>query len=212
MTQAPKVQNTAVAGLLRLLEESSAAQCEDLRVQAGEKLAAIRHQAYQQARQRIRSAVADERDRIRTEVGRVEAEIETELRRRSLRRDARLVELGRADLEQALHDRWQDAEARADWSSSLLSVGEQVLLGRDWQLQCPTDWPEAERQRVIEQARTQVGATLTVADDPDLTAGWRLRCGGVTVDMSVAGLLTDRAAIEGALLDLHSRVTQGESE
>ena len=212
MTQAPKVENTAVAGLLRLLEESGAGQCEQLRVQAAEKIEAIRRQAYRQARQRIRRAVADERERMRTEIGRVEAEVETELRRRGLRRAAQLVEAGRAGLDQVLQERWQDAAARANWSASLLDLCERVLLGRDWLLQCPADWPEAERQVAIDRARIRAGAALEIKDDPELTAGLRLHCGGVTVDMSVAGLLSDRAAIEGALLHIHSRVGQGESE
>jgi len=212
MSQAPNIENTAVAGLLRLLEESGDAQCAQLRAKAAEQIAAIRRQAYQRARQRIRKAVAEERARIRQEVGRVDAEVETELRRRSLRHDARLVDAGREALDQALRERWQDAGARQAWADAVLALCDRVLIGREWRLSCPSDWPEAERRRAMEQARERAGATLTIEEDASLEQGFRVRCGGVSVDMSVAGLLSDRAAIEGALLHINSRVRQGEPE
>lgn len=212
MSQAPNVENTAVAGLLRLLEESSARQCAELTAKAAEKMAAIKRQAYQQARGRIRHAVAEERTRIRQEIGRVDAEIETELRRRTLRHAARLVEAGRAGLEQTLRERWQDAAARQAWSSTLLDQCRQVLLGHEWLMYCPSDWPDDERRQAIEQAREQAGALLTIENDGQLAEGLRVRCGGVTVDMSVAGLLSDQAAIDSALLYINSCVRQGDPQ
>lgn len=212
MNQAPLVENTAVAGLLRLLDASGDEQCSQLRAKAAAQIAEIRRLAYQQARQRIRTAVAEERTRIRQEVGRVEAEVETELRRGALRHDARLVDAGREGLEQALRERWRDEGSRQAWVDAVLTLCEQVVIGREWILSCPSDWPQAERERAIEQARERAGAALIIEEDVALEQGFRVCCGGVSVDMSVAGLLVDRAAIEGALLHLNRCVRQGEPE
>lgn len=212
MTQAPSIQNTAVAGLLRLLEESGETQCAELRARAAEKIGAIKRQAYAQARQRVRNAVAEERARIKQEVGRVEAEVASDLRRRGLRHDARLVESGRELLAQVLRRRWEDPEARQAWLGQTLEVCQRVVMGRDWVMRCPPHWPEDERRQAVALAEKQAGVALEIKDDADLAEGFQVQCRGVVVDLTVPGLLADQAAIEGALLQINRLLTRGDEE
>lgn len=199
MNQPASVEKPAVSGLLRLLAESAEQQCNALRAQAEDKISGIRRQAFAQARERVGAAVADERERIAQVLGRVTAELETESRRRSLRRDAHLVEAGRRRLADVLARRWANAEARAQWLAALLAQSASVLITREWLLECPEDWPEDERLGAVSQAAAHQ-ARLEVQAMAELDVGLRLRAGGMLVDMSISGLLADSDRIDGELL------------
>lgn len=199
-----------VDALMELLEQSRSAHCQQARDGAELQAAELLRRARRAARERVSKAAHEERARLEREVRRVEAEIETEQRRRARRRDSLLIEVGRKLLADALAARWAQADARREWTACVLEEAAGVLLGRDWTLEHPADWPDEERDRAIELARTHHGATVATKPVNELDAGLKIRSGGALVDMSIAGLLANERTIEGELLAEFHRAAAGE--
>ncbi|NDY97079.1 hypothetical protein [Wenzhouxiangella limi] len=198
-------------GLLNLLETSGEQQCRDLRSEGATKVAELRRKAFARARQRVSAAIAEERKRMDQAIGRVEAEVETTLRQRLLAHDAALVEQGRRVLIENLQRRWQDPDARSAWAATLVDEAANVVIARDWRVECPNGWPGEEQAELARRAAEAHGARVEIVPSDSLEAGLKLVSGGLVVDMSLAGLLVDEDFIDGALLDLVGRASAGEA-
>lgn len=198
-------------GLLDLLDTSGEQQCRDLRSEGATKVAELRRKAFARARQRVSAAIAEERKRMDQAIGRVEAEVETTLRQRLLAHDAALVEQGRRVLVEDLTRRWQDPGARSAWAATLVDEAANVVIARDWRVECPNGWPGEEQDELVRRAAEAHGARVEVVPSESLEAGLKLVSGGLVVDMSLAGLLVDEDFIDGALLDLVGRASAGEA-
>ncbi len=210
MKETDSIVRMQVDALMELLEQSRSAQCQQAREGAELQAAQLLRRARRAARERVSKAAHEERARLEREVRMVEAEIETEQRRRARRHDSTLIETGHKLLAEALAARWAEADTRREWTACALDEAADVLLGRDWTLEHPADWPEDERKQAIELARERCGATLAVKSAERLDAGLRIRSGGALVDMSVPGLLANERTIEGELLAEFHRAAEGE--
>jgi len=186
--------------LKALLEQSRDDRCAELEERAALQAAELRTQARRKARERVARAIAEERARIEREVRAVEAEIETEQRRRARRRDLALIDAGGEALRAALRRRWSDEGARRDWAQTVVREAAEVLLGRDWVLEHPADWPAAERDDALAFATDEAGARCTAKPSDAVEVGLRIRSEGALVDMSIAGLLANLARTDGQLL------------
>lgn len=202
------IARTQAEALMELLEQSRETQCRELKERAEIEARETRRRARRQGRERVSRAAREERARLEREVRLVEAEIETEQRRRERLRDLALIEAGREALQEALAARWQDREQRLQWAVATMQEAREVLFGREWALEHPADWAEEERDAAVLYARERCGAEVTATPAEDLAAGLRLRCRGALVDMSVAGLMANGRAIEGALL---AEIAKGEA-
>lgn len=210
MKQTDSIVRMQVDALMELLEQSRSAQCQQAREGAELQAAELLRRARRAARERVSKAAQEERARLEHEVRMVEAEIETEQRRRARRRDSMLIDAGRKLLGDALAARWSRADARRAWTVCALEEAAGVLLGREWTLEHPQDWPDEERRRAIELAHERCGAKVATRPTDGLEAGLKIRSGGALVDMSIAGLLANERTIEGELLAEFNRTAEGE--
>ena len=144
-------------------------------------------------------------------LARVEAEIETAQRRHILQHDAELVAEGRQALQQALLLRWQKPDARSEWARALIDTAARVVIARQWRIEGPPDWPEQEQARIAQHASEMHGADVETRSVDEVRAGLRLRCGGMTVDMSIDGLLADGERTDSDLLALYQTIGRRES-
>ncbi|NGX17053.1 hypothetical protein [Wenzhouxiangella sp. XN24] len=211
MNQVDGVVRMQADALKALLEQSRDDRCAELGERAALQAAEMRTRARRKARERVARAVAEERARMEREVRAVEAEIETEHRRRARRRDLALIEAGGEALREALQRRWTDEGARRDWAQTVVREAAEVLLGRDWVLEHPADWPAAERDDALAFAADEAGARCTAQASDAVAAGLRIRSDGALVDMSIAGLLANRARIDGQLLAELADEAEGET-
>ena len=113
-------------------------------------------------------------------------------------------------LEKALAARWESRAARIHWAEVTVREAAEVLLGREWTLQHPLEWNEAERDEALGFAAQHCDAEIAPAAAEDLDAGLRIRSGGATVDMSVRGLMANQRGIKGALLAEFRRAAEGD--
>jgi hypothetical protein len=211
MNEIDSVVGAQVNALMKLLEQSRETHCSSAQEQARLQAAELRQRARRLARERVRKAALEERGRLEHEIRMAQAEIDTLKRKGARARDVALIASGRSMLEDALAERWRDREARLGWAETALQEAAMVLLGREWILEHPADWPADERDRAIAFGHESCGAAVTAAPVDTLAMGLRIRSGGALVDMSIAGLLANTRAIEGELLAEFNHATRRET-
>jgi hypothetical protein len=211
MNEIDSVVGAQLSALMKLLEQSRNSHCSDTREQAQLQAAELRQRARKLARERVGKAALEERGRLEHEIRMAQAEVDTLKRKGARARDLALIASGHSMLEDALAERWREREARLGWAETALREAATVLLGREWILEHPADWPADERDRAIALGRESCGAALTAAPVDTLAMGLRIRSGGALVDMSIRGLLANSRAIEGALLAEFNRAARGEA-
>lgn len=194
--------------LLELLEQARAARCRELRVQADAGAQDLRRRARRTARDRVSKAARQERTRLEREVHLARATLETRGRTLARRRDQALLNAARDVLAAELAARWQDAPARRQWVEAALGEASAVLLGRDWVLEHPEDWPAVERDWAATLAATRHGARVETRAAPEALAGLRVVDRGASVDMTATGLVAQRGTLDADLL-AELRGTQG---
>lgn len=194
--------------LLDLVQAHSAARCAQILAPARKEVSAIRRAALAGARQRVRTAIAEARQRLQAEVAAAEARLATELRLQSQARAKAQLALAWRALEQACQARWSDPAARRGWLDAHLARALATLpTDPPWEVTLPPDTDAGTVAAVERQLRAKGLAAARVRLDPQVRAGLRVRAGFNSLDATVAGLLADRRAIEGRLLQLLQEAT-----
>ena len=186
--------------LLDLVEAHRAARCEELLSAARAEGRVIRNVAYQEARTRLREALAQERVRAAREIALAQAQFNTRVRQHRQREATVLLREGVNRLPVELARRWRDPLARARWAEAILVHAAALLAEGPWEVRHPPDWPVAERERAAQALAPSLRGAVRFTPDPAIRAGLRVHAGHNVVDGSAAGLLVDRAAIEARLL------------
>jgi hypothetical protein len=146
----------------------------------------------------MRQALAAERIRADKKLALAEARLRTRRRLHEQRRLARLLEQGWALLAEELARRWTDPASRRIWVNALAHHALEILPQDVWRIAHPPDWPPEEQQQLASglKDRPQFHA------DASIRAGLRISCGHNVIDGTIAGLVSDRQAIESRLLEL----------
>lgn len=194
------------AALLAVVAEYRRQRCAELlepaRAQAHAAVAAALHEA----RRRVHTALGKERKRVSAEVAAAEAQLATERRLVGQRRAATRLAQGWSALRRALQARWDAPATRGEWVDAQLARADHLLRADDpaapWVLSGPAAWPEAERERVVAALRAQGAPEVQWRADPQLAAGFRVQAGRNVLDATLDGLLADRSAVQGRLLQL----------
>lgn len=187
--------------LLDLLRQRQEEECAALLARARAEAGDLLRGAQRRARRQLREAVLRERGRVRAQTQALQAELDTARRQHQQRLGLAVLERAWTRLPALLQTRWAAADRRAAWLGAALNLARTRLPG-PWTLRHPPDLDPAE----LDQALAASGASLAEAHhrlaDPNLTAGLVIEAGGARLDASAAGLLADRANLEGRLLAL----------
>lgn len=189
------------AALLEVVAAYRARRCEELRQPAEQQAREIRRSALTAAHQRVHTAVEEQRKRMAAEIGAAEARLATEHRLLAQRRAAAMLARAWTHLRSALLARWRDAATRTRWVDSNLDRALQALPHGQWQILHPRDWPDGEREAVAARMAPH-GIATGFVEDASVAAGLRVIAGNNALDFTLDGLLADRAAIEGRLLQM----------
>lgn len=194
------------AALLAVVADYRAQRCAELLDPAHAQARALVTAALREARRRVRTAIGEERKRLAAAVADAAAQLATERRLVSQRRAAERLTLGWTALRAALQARWREPATRQAWAAAHLARVHHVLRTADpaagWTLTGPADWPRDEQARVVQALRGHGADTVACATDPLLAAGFRVQAGHNVLDATLDGLLADRAAVQGRLLQL----------
>lgn len=187
--------------LLALVEADRAGKCGAILGAAREQAAAIRRDAHEAARERMRAMFAEERERRAARVAAGRADLETRRRIGLQRRAAAQLAAAWQALPRALTGRWQGGDERAAWIAGAVADARRLLPGSTWRVAHAAGWPQAERA-ALAAALAGDGIAVTFEENAAPDAGLRIAAGGNVVDGTLAGLLADRAEIGALLLAL----------
>ena len=186
--------------LLAAVEQYRAQRCAALLDPARAEARAVLKAALADARRRVTTAIDEERRRLRHEVGAVEASLSTE--RRLVAQQRAVRQLGRAwtALRARLIARWTDAPTRRVWVEAHLARAVDCLAhDTGWRIRHHPAWQEDERRAAAGRLAAR-GIRAVFEPDASIAAGFVAACGHNVLDASLDGLLADRAALEGRLL------------
>ena len=190
------------AALLALVEEFRSRRCAELLDPARRQARALLQSARAEGRQRVHTTIGEARQRLAGEVGAAQARLATERRLVEQRRAVLVLQQAWAALREALRARWRDGDARRQWIDAHLARALRVLPRERWQVEFAADWPAAERESLATRIAAAGVADASWQPCGDIDGGVRIRAGNNVVDATIDGLLADRAALEGRLLDL----------
>jgi hypothetical protein len=160
----------------------------------------MRRRARAGARQRVSQATRQERERLERELRLARATLETERRSLERRCESALLAAGREVLTRSIAERWSMPEARREWAIAAIDEAAEVLIGRDWIVEHPEDWPAVESDWLTALARARHGAYIECRPEPGIGAGLRTVQGGASVDMTAGGLAARMRRLDADLL------------
>lgn len=189
------------SALLDLVEQYRQARSAEILDPARAQARELVRSARAEGRRRVHTAVAEARSRIAAEVGAAQARLATERRLADQKQAVCLL----AQAWSALHDemlaRWRNPLARRLWCEAHLARAHSALADKGWRIEYAADLPEQERDALAEQLRADCVAEAAWQPCEDIAAGLRVRAGSNLVDATIDGLLDDRSALEGRLLE-----------
>jgi vacuolar-type H+-ATPase subunit E/Vma4 len=189
-------------GLLKLVDDYREQECRRLLDEARTQARELRRQAYARERAALHQRVTAERARAQGLIQAAEAELATRERRRVEQTDAALVDAAWPRLVDALKARWNNTETRRAWVGHALGEALRRLERGDWLVRHAPGLPEAEQGEAEERARREAEISLRFGVDDGVVAGLIINAKGAVLDMSLNGLLRDRAPVEARLLAL----------
>jgi F0F1-type ATP synthase membrane subunit b/b' len=190
------------AALLALVEDYRARRCAELLGPASEQARAILRSARVEGRRRVRTTIGEARQRLAAEIGAAQARLSTERRLAEQRHAVEVLHEAWSALRESLRARWRDPAARRQWLDAHLARALRVLPHTRWQVEFAAGWPEAELEGLAARIAAAGVTDPSWQAREDIDGGVRIRAGNNLVDATIDGLLADRAALEGRLLDL----------
>lgn len=187
--------------LLAVVEEFRRRRCAELLEPADAQARAIVRNALAEARRRVRTAIAEERQRIAAEIAAAQARLATQRRLAAQRRAMQLLGKAWDGLRAALAARWRAPATRARWVDAYLARATRALPAGAWTIRCAPDWPAPEREAALRRLAERGLRDVRIEPDAAIAAGFRVHAGHNVLDATLDGLLADRAAIEGQLLE-----------
>jgi F0F1-type ATP synthase membrane subunit b/b' len=183
--------------LMRLVTEYRETRCSAMLDAARAEARSTLKQAHVAARQRARAALAHERERLHASIAAAEAQLATQRRFHRQREVAAALQIAWTKLEAELLACWNDAARRTAWIERALADSQATFPAQEWEIEHP---PGSDREPAARWLAERGIAPARFVERAEMRAGLRIRAGHNVLDATIAGLLGDRAAVEGRLL------------
>ncbi len=199
MNETGGIVDRQAESMVRLLRRYEAAEIDKILDRAYATAHQRLHSARRDARQRVHEAFEELRGEMDTAITRVRAGDQARARRRELDKAAMVLAASRDCLDEALRERWRQADAREAWVSSLLEQAAAVLPPGVWQVEHAPGWTGEEREAFAARAAEAAGEAPCLTRRDDIGAGLRIGIDGASLDGTLEGLM-DRGSELGAQL------------
>ncbi|MGD2112066.1 MAG: V-type ATP synthase subunit E family protein [Gammaproteobacteria bacterium] len=186
--------------LLALVERDREARCREVTGTAEQQARAIVRQAHRDARAHAHQDLEALREQIRQRVISAQAQEQTRLRQLRQQADQAFLDAAWQPLQEALQRHWQEPAHRQQWIAQLVEAAAARLIGSDWLIEHPPDWPADERVALKARVSGEFACHPRLQEQPGLRAGLRISADEACVDGSIDGLLRRRTRIEALLL------------
>lgn len=157
-------------------------------------------------------AVREERQRREHELLIAKSRVETAQRRRAFARHEKVLQSAWPLLLEALALRWLDADHRRAWCDMIVTEAAATLMGTDWVIEHPADFPADDRDALLDRVHTLGLAAPSFAACKDIPSGLRIRTGTSCLDGTIDGLLGSRDDVEALLLAAWEQQAEQEPE
>jgi hypothetical protein len=200
MSEPESILDAKIMNLLQVVEQQRDRKCDEHLDSANRKAHEIVATAWREERERLHREIMRLREEVRRKLLAAEAQHQT--RRRQIRQaeDQALLNHACDALREELAQRWRDASGRREWIDGLLRQAADTLLGSNWMIQHPRDWPAGERETTTRLVVQLTGEKPQFEPDERLDAGLRICSPGACVDGSLDGLLHDGTDVAAQLL------------
>lgn len=186
--------------LLALIAADREARCRAILAPAEEAAAARVAAALRAARDALRRGLASERAAMRAQLDAARAQRDAAVRERHQRIVRAVVAEGWPLLAAALGRRWEAPRSRQRWIAAALDAACARLPPRDWCIRHPPGVSAAEADAMGRRLAARGIAGVRCEAAAEIAAGLEIRVGTACLDATVAGLLADRAAVAGRLV------------
>ena len=190
------------AGLIALINAYRDDACRTLLEAARADAGAVLDRTYRAERDRLHTRIVAERAGARARIHAARAEHDTRARTGDERTTTRLLTIAWPRLRQHLAARWATPDTRREWAVSALDQARRVLPDGLWTVRHAPGWSAAEWQPLAAALAVERATEPRFIADGALTAGLSIASGGALLDVSLEGLLKDRARLEARLLAL----------
>jgi hypothetical protein len=200
-----------VDSMLEGIADDRDAQVAAILQEAKDRARELVLEARADSRRRLRETIREERGYLERRIQHESAALATAAREHRLKVQRERLERGSAMTREALLARWQEPAARREWLEGAIEATE-VLEPGPWQVACATGLDAADEERLVSGLAGVAGERPTLTEDEGLEAGVVVTAPDVRLDLSVGGLLRDRARIEGLLLQTLIELEAGNDE
>lgn len=213
MTTPESIVDAQVEHLLKVVNQYEQEHCDSMRIRARQQADSIIKDAYLRVRERTRRSIEEVRSRSLQDLKMAEASLQTQIRLARHKLDEAFLEQAWTSLRDVLCLRWKDKEMRGQWINEIVQKADEVLISRQWMLECPDSLTDDECNKLNEQLQSLNLESLELKQGEKINAGLRICAGGACIDGSVDGLLRQRARIEEMFLaSIYSKQVPGTSD
>jgi len=158
--------------------------------------------------ERQRQALREERQHREHALLIAKSRIETAHRRRAFARHEKVLQFAWPLLLEALARRWSDPDQRRAWCDMIVTEAAATLMGPDWVVEHPPDFPVDDRDALVDRMRKLGLAVPSFIACEHIACGLRIRTATSCLDGTIDGLLAARADVEALLLAAWERQAQ----
>jgi flagellar biosynthesis/type III secretory pathway protein FliH len=195
--------------LLKLVAQWRDEECLRLLDRARDEASELLRKSHRRGRRELHDAVQAERERSRDRCTAAEAELATLRRQHRQQLGSVILAAARSRLPQRFQQRWGEQRERERWIRQAVQQALAKLPAHGWRIRHAAGLPAAE----VEGLRQSLIPALTdeprLIPDPQLDAGLVIESGGVSLDASAAGLLSDADTLNARLLALMGQAEEG---
>lgn len=189
-------------GLLAVIAADREARCRAILAPAEEAAATRVAAAVRAARSALRRGLVSERAAMHAQLDSARAQQDAAVRERHQRIVLAVVAEGWPLLVAALALRWGASHSRERWIAEALDAACARLPPRDWCIRHPPGLSDADAEAMGRRLAAQGIVEVRCEAAAEIAAGIEIRAGAACLDATAAGLLADRAAVAGRLVQL----------
>jgi hypothetical protein len=200
--------------LLALVGQWRDEECLKLLDRARDEALELLRNTHRRGRRHLRRAVLEERERNRSSIAAAEAELETLRRRHRQQLGSVILTAARKRLPDRLAEQWADPRMRGAWirnaaRQALARLPPPGRAGRRWTVRHAFCFQAADFDTLLQALKPGLAGEPELISDMNMEAGLVIACGGVSLDASAAGLLSDTDTVHARLLALMETDSNG---
>ncbi len=188
--------------LLELIRQWRDEECLRLLDRARDEAQDLLHMTHRRGRRHLHQAGQAERERNSSRIAAAQAELDTLRRQHDQKVGSVILAAARRRLPERLAEHWADHEMRGAWIRSAARQALERLPRGRWTVRHAFCFQAADFDTLLQALKPSLAEDPELISDMNMDAGLVIESGGVSLDASAHGLLSDTDAVNARLLAL----------